>query len=438
MIRSLLAFLLGAVLWFSAASAQTIIGTLPFTLQNGSVADANQVMSDFNTIVAAVNANAANAGANSNITALNGLTTPLSYTAGGTSNYIGGTSSGSANAQVIASPIPSGFTLVTGKSITFIAGFTNTGPTQLNVAGTGLTNVFRQTATGIGAMVGGEIVAGQVYTAVFDGTQFQLQGPSPQGLVPPCTVIDWVGAGAASNAGPSGYLVMAGQAVSRTTFASLFACIAVSGVAATTSNGSTSVVVPNSGLFSVGWFVGGNNVTCNSTITAIPDGTHITISAGAGASGATTLTIGPYQQGDCSTTFNIGNFLGRFTAMFDGGSVITAATCANPSSVGSFCGQQTQTLTLAQLPTGITGTTSGSLSVSVSSTVSNVAQGTLTNINSPGGGPTNYGFVGSPTTTAITSTGNTSGSLSVTSNNTSGAAHPILPPVALVAKYIKF
>src|SRR5882757_10399578 len=115
-----------------AAQAQ-IVGALPFTLQNGTIADANQVMSDLNTIVAGVNANAATAGINTNITALNSLTTPLVYTSGGTSNYIGGTSGGSANAQTLASPIPSGFTLTTGKSVTFTAGFTNNAALQLNV-----------------------------------------------------------------------------------------------------------------------------------------------------------------------------------------------------------------------------------------------------------------------------------------------------------------
>ena len=74
--RKLLVVLFGAMLWSSAAVAQ-IVGALPFTLQNGSIADANQVMANLNTIVAAVNANSANAGANANITALNGLTTPL-------------------------------------------------------------------------------------------------------------------------------------------------------------------------------------------------------------------------------------------------------------------------------------------------------------------------------------------------------------------------
>ena len=179
--RKILALLFS--LYACAAQAQ-IIGALPFTLQNGTIADANQVMSDFNTIVAATNANAANAGINTNINALNALTTPLVYTSGGTSNYIGGVSGGSANAQTIASPIPTGFTLTTGKSVTFSAGFTNTNATTLNVASTGATNVFKQTASGAVAMSGGEVVAGQVYTAIFDGTQYQIQGPSPQGSVP--------------------------------------------------------------------------------------------------------------------------------------------------------------------------------------------------------------------------------------------------------------
>jgi hypothetical protein len=56
----------------------------PVILQNGTVADANQVMSDFYQIQNDVNANAAHNGANSDITSLSGLTTPLSVTQGGT------------------------------------------------------------------------------------------------------------------------------------------------------------------------------------------------------------------------------------------------------------------------------------------------------------------------------------------------------------------
>jgi microcystin-dependent protein len=56
----------------------------PVILQNGTVADANQVMADFYQIQNDVNANAAHNGANSDITSLNGLTTPLPISEGGT------------------------------------------------------------------------------------------------------------------------------------------------------------------------------------------------------------------------------------------------------------------------------------------------------------------------------------------------------------------
>jgi hypothetical protein len=61
-----------------------IIPALPYTLTNGTTADANQVMADLNDIVSGVNTNAAHNGPNSDITSLTGLTTPLSIAQGGT------------------------------------------------------------------------------------------------------------------------------------------------------------------------------------------------------------------------------------------------------------------------------------------------------------------------------------------------------------------
>jgi hypothetical protein len=428
--RKILALIL-SLLWASPVAAQ-IVGALPFTLQNGSIADANQVMSDLNTIVAAVNANAASAGANNNITALNGLTTPLVYTSGGTSLYIGGTSSGSANAQVVASPIPSGFSLITGKSVVFTAGFTNTGPATLNVAGTGVVNVFHPGVAGAVALSGGEMTAGNLVTATFDGTQFQIPNVTPQSLVPPCTVIDWVGA----NGGPSGYLLMSGSTVSRATFAALFACITVQGVAATTTNGSGIITVPNSALFQIGWSVGGNNVTCNTTINTIPDGTHITTVAASGATGATTLTIGPFPQGDCSTTFTVGNFTGRATAMHDYGSaILTAANCPNPASIGTVCGSQTKTLATANLPNGPLVLSDTRVWNTRSSGGTNNTGRINTNTSSTG---TNYDAVAINSGSAVNlDIQVASGSLTGT---VGGSSTPLssLPPMALVDKYIKY
>lgn len=62
----------------------TISPSYPDILQNGTIADATQVMADFYQIQNDVNANAAANGANSDITSLTGLTTPLGVLYGGT------------------------------------------------------------------------------------------------------------------------------------------------------------------------------------------------------------------------------------------------------------------------------------------------------------------------------------------------------------------
>ncbi len=67
-----------------------IIGAFPVILQNGTTADATEVMADFNTIKTDVNNNAAANGANNDITSLAGLTTPLSVSQGGTGSNVGG------------------------------------------------------------------------------------------------------------------------------------------------------------------------------------------------------------------------------------------------------------------------------------------------------------------------------------------------------------
>lgn len=149
--------------------------SVPFNLQNGVVADANQVMANYNAILACL-VNAAAAGVNSDITSLTALSTPIPFTSGGSSIYVGGTSTGSANAQVVASTTPIGFSLTAGKRVTFVAGFTNTDVTTLNVNATGAKNLYRRTQLGISTAVGGEVIAGQLIEAQYDGTQFQLLG----------------------------------------------------------------------------------------------------------------------------------------------------------------------------------------------------------------------------------------------------------------------
>ena len=71
-------------------------------------------------------------------------------------------------------------------------------------------------------LVGAELVAGAIYTATYDsgGDEWLIANPVSTGLVPAGTVADFAGTSA-----PTGWLLMHGQCVSRTTYAALFAVI---------------------------------------------------------------------------------------------------------------------------------------------------------------------------------------------------------------------
>jgi hypothetical protein len=127
----------------------------PNTLTNGTTADANQVMANFNTIM-----NCA-------------------------SFFIGGTSAGSAGAQTLASVSPGVFTLTNGNRVTFIAGFSTTGATALNVASTGSLPVLKKTTSGLATLAANDMVANQVYTVQFDGSQYELLDPIQAAPSPP-------------------------------------------------------------------------------------------------------------------------------------------------------------------------------------------------------------------------------------------------------------
>lgn len=431
-------FLLTFGVMLAGFAAAQVIPSLPYNLTNGTIADANQVMANFNQIVSSTNTNAANAGANTNITALLGLTTPLAPSVGGSPVYTAGVSGGTLNAQTVLSPTPSGYVLAAGRLVIFIAGFTNNGAMTLNVNSTGPITVMQHSQAGLVPLAGGEVVATQATVVYYDGTQYQLFDSSPQALVSPCTEIDYRGLDL-----PSGYLLETGAAVARATYVNLFACM-TRGTTASTVNGSASVTVPNSLLFQVGWFVGGANVTCNSTISSIPDTTHIVLNNPAGATGATTLVTGPYRQGDCSTTFNIPNAFGRVSASVEGagGTVLTTATCALPQTLGQNCGTETKTLLAANLPPVTSTNGSQSISVAPDGTgshwvaVSNGGQWTYIQPANAASGAA----VASTTPPFANNTVSFSGvnSISVTSTGTSSTPVSSLLPISLVQKAIKF
>lgn len=92
------------------------------------------------------------------------------------------------------------FPLVKGLTIVGTAKVTNTLAVTLNANGTGATAVKKQDASGKVDLIAGEIVAGNVYIFVYDGTQFICIDPTPVGagvfvVKDPQTVAGRIGSG---------------------------------------------------------------------------------------------------------------------------------------------------------------------------------------------------------------------------------------------------
>jgi microcystin-dependent protein len=137
-----------------------------------------------------------------------------------------------------------------------------------------------------------------------------------------------------------------------------------------------------------------------------------------------------YGAGDGSTTFNVPDKTGRASVMKEAAATRLTATYfgGDSTAMGAAGGAESQTLTLAQLPTGITS--SGNNSISVTSTVSGIPFSAFINSTGSAGNP----FPDTSSVGTITST-NPSQAISVTSNNTNGNAHRTVQPT-IVCNYI--
>jgi microcystin-dependent protein len=126
--------------------------------------------------------------------------------------------------------------------------------------------------------------------------------------------VDWF----ATMSPPSGYLAASGTAISRTTYATLFASITaqVTGTVTSGSNSISSVTSPQA--MWVGMPISGPGIPAGATITAVGAST-ITLSANATATATTTVVICPFGVGDGSTTFNVPDARGRAPRGWDGG-----------------------------------------------------------------------------------------------------------------------
>jgi hypothetical protein len=94
-------------------------------------------------------------------------------TAPATGTAWGGTSGGTGNNQVITAPT---FVYGDGQALVWIAGGSNTGATVATINSDASVPIVKGTPSGPGALTGGEIVAGNLIQAIWDGSELQLIG----------------------------------------------------------------------------------------------------------------------------------------------------------------------------------------------------------------------------------------------------------------------
>jgi hypothetical protein len=159
---------------------------------------------------------------------------------------------GAVNAYMITlNPAPT--THNEGLPIMFKATYANTGASTITINGLAEKNIKKN---GSSALEAGDIAAGQIVTVVYDGTNYQLMTPSAKlpadlialqaNTVPVGSIVAYP-----SETAPTGWLECNGQAISRTTYAALYAVI---GTRYGTGDGSTTFNVPDyRGYFLRGW-----------------------------------------------------------------------------------------------------------------------------------------------------------------------------------------
>lgn len=242
---------------------------------------------------------------------------------------------------------------------------------------------------------------------------------------------------------PTNHVLAYGQALTRTSYPAYVAKVTRAQNGTRTSGNATITSVANTDGFGVGMPVESTGVNAGCTIASFVANTSVTLnSAGCvTASGTSTMTVflTGYGTGGSSSTVGVQDCRGRAIAGRDhnapGSYAATLSTTyagTNARAFNTAFGSESQTLTLAQLPTGITAANAAqAINVSSSYYYPGINQANWAGISMPTvGGSTQVVPYSGGVSNAVTSINSMSGtnSISVTSNNTSGNAHPIVPP----------
>lgn len=180
---------------------------------------------------------------------------------------------------------------------------------------------------------------------------------------------------------PTGWLLCYGQAVSRTTYATLFAALSVSQTGNTSSGSAVVTSLSDTTGLVTGMPVSGSGIPGGTTILTVDSSTQVTLSANATATDTVTVVFAPFGVGDGSTTFNVPDLRGRGLIGRDnmGGSAASRVTSGNSAiaatRVGASGGLETlmaHTHTVATRDSGTAGTTAAVMKANAA------ADGTIT------------------------------------------------------------
>jgi len=298
---------------------------------------------------------------------------------------------GSTDAYAITlSPVIAAYTV--GQAITFKAATRNTGPATLNINSVGAQAIVKDVDQPLDT---GDIRAGAMVTVVWDGTNFQMisrSGPVPTGVCIP-------------NAGrtvPNGYLAAEGAAVSRTTYAALFAVlcptigtftvtIATPGVVTLTAHGlrtGDAVYLTTTGALPTGlsvntryWVIRVTDDTFRLAASLADALAPTPIDTSGSQSGVHTAVGCPYGVGDGTTTFNLPSMKGLIPVGLD-------TTQTEFAGLGQTGGEKTHALTVGELAahTHTFASSTSASSGSVIDSTATLATGEVTTTSSTGSG----------------------------------------------------
>ena len=170
------------------------------------------------------------------------------------------------------------------------------------------------------------LVDGNTQTPGSDASWMIISGNAAG--VPTGTVIDFAGI-----TPPTGYLNCDGSAVTRATYVNLHAAITMTQNGTTTNTTNSLTGLTSTADMYIGMPLEGADIPAGTTVATIVNGTEITMSQNASASGTVPVTFYPWGNGNGTTTFNVPDFRRR-VSMGSGGSAST-----DPLGVGNKVGQ---------------------------------------------------------------------------------------------------